>query len=91
MLRHSEVENLREESTERNMCPVTQILALCFADEVFKDLSSPADLARIRFRLGRESVRLLVREDKLRLPVGRCRRCALLLSTRVPALQEGQG
>ena len=69
MLRHSEVENLREEPTERNMCPVTHILALCFADEVFKDLSSPADLARIRFPPGRESVRLLVREDKLRLPL----------------------
>ncbi|KAI7362130.1 hypothetical protein KC354_g7535 [Hortaea werneckii] len=64
-----EVENLREEPTERNMCPVTHILALCFADEVFKDLSSPADLARIRFPPSRESVRLLVREDKLRLPL----------------------
>ncbi|KAI7489735.1 hypothetical protein KC357_g2124 [Hortaea werneckii] len=64
-----EVENLREEPTERNMCPVTHILALCFADEVFKDLSSSADLARIRFPPGRESVRLLVREDKLRLPL----------------------
>ncbi|KAI6914838.1 hypothetical protein KC318_g431 [Hortaea werneckii] len=65
----AEVENLREVPEERHMCPVTHTLALCFADKVFRDLDGPEDLARIRFPPGRESVRLHIREDKLKVPV----------------------
>jgi hypothetical protein len=55
----------------RYMCPVTWFLSLAFADNVFQDLSSFEDLAKVRPPPGGSLYRARYKKDALDCPIMR--------------------
>jgi hypothetical protein len=62
---------LYEEPLMRYMCPVTWFLSLAFADNVFQDLSSFEDLAKVRPPPGGSLYRARYKKDALDCPIMR--------------------